>query len=173
MPELLDKPVTVAPSALPLSPAVEVDERAARRTLLDQVARLESELGALFCSAFPRKGFEWAVSTRGGPRLLSLAELETLRDDLADRLAENRHALNERTWVEEQKRRLLEDMMLEPERHRWVRIRNEDIGEPGCTSYHVRPRYGIIGMLMGWWRVKISSGCPLAGGPRGISVGTT
>jgi hypothetical protein len=26
----------------------------------------------------------------------------------------------------------------------------------------VRPRLGLIGMLMGWWRVVISSGCPLA-----------
>jgi hypothetical protein len=28
----------------------------------------------------------------------------------------------------------------------------------------VRPRLGLIGMLMGWWQVKLSSGCPLAGG---------
>jgi hypothetical protein len=26
----------------------------------------------------------------------------------------------------------------------------------------VRPRLGLIGMLMGWWQVKLSSGCPLA-----------
>jgi hypothetical protein len=26
----------------------------------------------------------------------------------------------------------------------------------------VRPRWSFIGMLMGWWRVVISSGCPLA-----------
>ena len=24
------------------------------------------------------------------------------------------------------------------------------------------PRLGLIGMLMGWWQVKLSSGCPLA-----------
>jgi hypothetical protein len=173
LPELLDKRFQAAPEVPSFAPGVEIDERAARRTLLDQIARLESELAALFCSAFPRKGFEWKVSTRGGPRLLSLAELELLRDDLAERLAANRRALNDRAWVEEQNRQLLEEMLLEPEKHRWVRIRNEDIGEPGCTSYHVRPRYGILGMLMGWWRVKISSGCPLAEGPRGTRIGTT
>jgi hypothetical protein len=27
----------------------------------------------------------------------------------------------------------------------------------------VRPRLGLIGMLMGWWQVKLSSGCPLPG----------
>ena len=39
---------------------------------------------------------------------------------------------------------------------------NEDIGEPGCKNWHVVPRLGIVGMLAGWWHVKISSGCPLA-----------
>ena len=36
----------------------------------------------------------------------------------------------------------------------------ERYGRPGCGAYHVRPRAGIVGMLMGWWQVKISSGCP-------------
>ena len=53
----------------------------------------------------------------------------------------------------------------EPEKHKWMRIGNEDIGEPGCKYWEVRPRLGVIGMLMNWWRVKISSGCPLAGPP--------
>jgi hypothetical protein len=26
----------------------------------------------------------------------------------------------------------------------------------------VRPRLGLIGMLCGWWQVKLSSGCPLS-----------
>jgi hypothetical protein len=32
----------------------------------------------------------------------------------------------------------------------------------GCGVWQVRPRLGLIGMLMGWWQVKLSSGCPLA-----------
>jgi hypothetical protein len=138
------------------------DERAARRTLLDQVARLESELAQLFCSTWPRKGFDLAVGGRGGPRLLSLAELEELRDELAARAQHARRSLSERTYAEEQKRRLIEEMLLEPDRHKWLRVSNEDIGEPGCKHWHVRPRWSLIGMLMGWWRVVISSGCPLA-----------
>jgi len=66
----------------------EVDECAARRSLLDQVAKLEDELSALFCASFPRKGFEWSVRSRGGPRLLSLGELERVRDALAARLGD-------------------------------------------------------------------------------------
>ena len=53
--------------------------------------------------------------------------------------------------------------MLDPAAHKWVRVGNEDIGEPGCKHWHVRPRWGLLGMLMNWWRVRISSGCPLAG----------
>ena len=138
------------------------DERSARRDLLEQVARLESDLAALFCSAYPRGGFDWRVPSRGGPRVLSLYELECLRDDLAERLHDVRRTLSERTWVEEQNRRLIEEMMLEPEKHKWVRVGNEDIGERGCKHWHVRPRWGILGMMMNWWRVRISSGCPLA-----------
>jgi hypothetical protein len=43
-----------------------------------------------------------------------------------------------------------------------VRVANRDLGESGCGVWHVRPRLGLIGMLMGWWQVKLSSGCPLA-----------
>jgi hypothetical protein len=138
------------------------DERSARRDLLEQIARLESDLSALFCSAYPRGGFDWRVPSRGGPRMLSFTELEMLRDDLAERLHTVRRTLSDRTWVEEQNRRLIEEMMLEPEKHKWVRVGNEDIGERGCKHWHVRPRWGILGMMLNWWRVRISSGCPLA-----------
>jgi hypothetical protein len=148
--------------APPASPRTLPDERAARRSLLDQVARLEAELGQLFCSTWPRQGFDVDVPGRGGPRLLSLADLEELRDDLADRVRHVRRSLSDRTYDEEQHRRLIEEMLLDPAAHKWVRVSNEDIGEPGCKSWHVRPRLGLIGMLMGWWRVVISSGCPLA-----------
>jgi hypothetical protein len=103
------------------------------------------------------------VATRGGgPRLLSLAELEELRDELAGRISDARRALSDRTWVEDRNRCLIEEMMLAPERHKWRRVSAEDIGEPGCKHWHVRPRFGLVGMLMNWWRVVISSGCPLA-----------
>jgi hypothetical protein len=150
-------------SAIPLRPYVQPDEAAARRTLREQIARLESELGALFCATYPRTGFEWGVPSRGGPRVLSLAELEELRDQLSQRLDHNRRVLGDRTYVEELHRRRIEEMLLHPEEHKFVRIQNEDIGEPGCKSWHVQPRFGLLGMLMNWWRVRISSGCPLAG----------
>ena len=51
--------------------------------------------------------------------------------------------------------------MLDPAAHRWERVTHEDIGEPGCRQCHARPRMGLLGLLMNWWRVIISSGCPL------------
>jgi hypothetical protein len=155
-------PDLLAPRAVPGAPLVAPDIRAARRSLLDQIGRLEAELAGLFCSTWPRKGFELSVPGRGGPRLLSLAELEEVRDALAARVQHARRALSDRTYAEECNRRLIEEMLLAPERHKWVRVANEDIGEPGCKHWHVRPRWGIIGMLLNWWRVRISSGCPLA-----------
>ena len=148
--------------APPAVPGTLPDERGARRTLRDQIARLEEELAQLFCSIWPRQGFELGVAGRGGPRLLSLGELEELRDELAAEVQHARRSLSDRTYREEQYRRLIEEMLLDPAAHKWVRVRNEDIGEPGCKSWHVRPRWSFIGMLMGWWRVVISSGCPLA-----------
>jgi hypothetical protein len=156
--------VEVVAAKAPGVAPVRVDERAARRSLLDQIAKLESELASLFCSAYPRLGFDWSVSSRGGPRILTLGELEQIRDELATRLEDNRRGLSERTLVEDQNRRLIEEMLLEPEKHRWVRVGNRDIGEPGCKHWHVRPRFGLLGMLLNWWRVCISSGCPLAEG---------
>lgn len=156
MTELLDHPPR---AGLRLQPR-QAGEAPARRTLLAQIARLESELCSLFCSAYPRQGFDWRVGSRGGPRILSLGELEVLRDELAGRVERTRRSLTERTYAEELQRRLIEEMMLDPAGHRWERVRNEDIGERGCKEYRVVPRLGLIGMLMGWWHVKISSGCP-------------
>ena len=155
-----------------LRPATRPDERPARQALLDQIAKLESELAAINCSTWPRKGFEFGgVTTRRGPRMLSLSELEELRDEMAERVRDARRALSERTYLEEQNRCRIEQMLLEPEQHKWVRVSHEDIGEPGCRHWHVRPRFGPLGMLMNWWRVVVSSGCPLArshGGHAGI-----
>jgi hypothetical protein len=137
-----------------------VDEAAARRTMRTQIARLEQELASLFASAYPRRGLEWKVGAAGGPRLLGVAELEELRDALAARVEDARRSLRERGYVERKNRERIEAMLAEPARFKWVRVSNEDIGEPGCKFWHSRPRLGLVGMLMGWWRVRISSGCP-------------
>jgi len=146
----------------PPAPRASQDERAARQTLLEQVRRLEEESAGLFASAWPRKGLDLRLAPpgRAGPRLLALGELEELRDDLVEHLGRGRALLAERAGAEEQGRRLIEEMLLDPAGHRWVRVSSEDIGEPGCRHWHVRPRAGLLGILMRWWRVVVSSGCP-------------
>jgi hypothetical protein len=136
------------------------DQAAARRSLREQIAKLERELSALFADAYPRRGLEWNVRSPGGPRVLGVGELEELRDALALRLEDARRTLTERGYVERKNLDRIEEMLVAPERFKWVRISNGDIGEPGCKYWHSRPRLGLIGMLLGWWRVKISSGCP-------------
>jgi hypothetical protein len=149
---------------LPGTSVVEIDESAARRSLREQIGKLERELATAFVSAYPRDGFDWAVRGVSGPRILGLGELERVRDDLAERLRTVRVDLAQRTEREEECRRLIERMMLDPKSYKYVRVSREDIGERGCGHWHVRPRLGIIGMMMGWWQVKLSSGCPLARG---------
>jgi hypothetical protein len=138
------------------------DEAPARRTLRTQIARLEHQLASLVVDVSPRDEIAWAIGARGGPRLPDLGELERTRDQLAERLHAAREALATRAEREARNRELLERMLRDPARHRFLRISAADVGEPGCGVWEVRPRLGLIGMLMGWWHVKLSSGCPLA-----------
>jgi hypothetical protein len=129
---------------------------AARRELRDQIARLEHELALALADAFPRREplrSGRSASAQAGPRLLGLGELETIRDELADRLV---------TLRAHRADALLEQMRAAPERHKGRVVTSADLGEPGCRVWKVRPRLGPLGVLMNWWRVKVSSGCPLA-----------
>jgi hypothetical protein len=160
----LERPV---PGSDALSGAQVADPSAtlaARQELRRQIALLEKRLGELFASAFPRAGIDWGVPAVGGPRVLGIAELERVRDGLAVRLREAQAELGRRGEIEEANRGLLESMIAEPDRYRWVRVSAEDVGERPCQHWHSRPRWGILGMLLGWWRVKHSSGCPLPAG---------
>jgi hypothetical protein len=139
-----------------------VDERAARMQLRSQIAALEAQLSDAVVSSFPHGGLQTAAPALRGPRVLTLGELEAVRDALAARLAQVRATLDARGEREEANRALLERMLLEPGRYKFLRVANRDIGEGGCGVWQVRPRLGLIGMLMGWWQVKLSSGCPLA-----------
>jgi hypothetical protein len=143
-------------------PATELDERPARAELRRQIGRLELELSRLVAEAFPRVDLEPGVAAVSAePRALGLGDLERVRDGLAQRIAAAREALAAQDELETANRELLDDMLAKPADFKWLRISRADVGQPGCGSWHSRPRFGLLGMLMGWWRVKISSGCPL------------
>jgi hypothetical protein len=138
------------------------DEGAARAELRRQISRLESALCAAVVEAPGTAGAAHTTVRRGGPRLISFADLEQVRDDLLARL----DAVRDRAVALEAHhataRALLEAMYIDPAAHKWTRVSRDDLGLDGCGHYHVRPKLGLVGMLRGWWVVKVSSGCPLA-----------
>lgn len=140
------------------------DELRARAELRRQIGRLERHLAALAAEGFPRVEIASgvpAVSREG--RALDLGELEALRDALAARVEDGRAALRERVDEDARNRELLDRMLAAPADYKLLQISRDAVGEPGCGHWHSLPRFGLLGMLMGWWRVRISSGCPLPG----------
>jgi hypothetical protein len=152
----------------------EAGERDARNALKRQIARLERECSAIVADGFPHISLTDMPAVRGevgcGPCLLTLAELERMRDRLVGRTQDMRRVAAERVEHERAARELLEGMKLEPGRYKFTRLPVRDLGQGGCGVWEVRPRLGLIGMLAGWWHVKLSSGCPLAKGPRGCAA---
>ena len=124
---------------------MSLDERAARRDLRAQIAR----------AGGPRRS---RARRRPGPRLLSLGELEAVRDALVARCrspapAPDGHEARGCCWS---------GCSPTPAPIASPASRSPRWAQPGCGAYVVRPRLGLLGMLAGWWEVKLSSGCPLA-----------
>jgi hypothetical protein len=149
----------VAALAAPLA----VPEAAARRALRDQIAHLERELATVLASTYPRVAAPPPAGRTGGPRLLGLAELERTRDALAARLSDVDARVAAQRASQAAARARLQAMLADPPAHKGERIAHAELGLPGCTVYAVLPRFGPVGLLTGWWRVKVSSGCPLPG----------
>jgi hypothetical protein len=159
-----------------LGAGAQLGERAARRALRGQIARLERDLVEQRCSKWPRPSSDFVASPagsrsaepvaatllaeRGEATLLGFGELVAVRDRLIETLSAERRALASRTRAEEDWRRVREELMLDPSAYAGVRVRNADVGEGGCGEIRSRPIGGLLGMLMGWWRVVVSSGCP-------------
>ena len=138
------------------------DELPARAELRRQIGRLELQLSRLLAAGFRRVEIAVGVpAVAAEPRALGLGELERVRDDLAERIADARLDLERRGELETRNRELLERMLAAPAEFKGLRISRADVGEPGCGHWQSTPRLGMLGMLMGWWRVKVSSGCPL------------
>jgi hypothetical protein len=171
--ELLELENTAVRVSRPATP--QDAELAARRSLRGQIARLERELADAFVTTFTFQmgSLESGAASPGQePRVLDLGELERVRDDLADRVRAARATIAERADAQAASRVCLERMLLEPGKYRFARVSRRELGEPGCGVWEVRPRLGLIGMLMGWWQVKISSGCPLPRGRGRLMVAT-
>ncbi len=135
----------------------EADEAAARRELRRQIARLEAEL-----AGYPeaRPGAETHPLLRPKGHLPDFAELSAARDALIERLREARAAAERKGEREARAHARRERIIGDPEAHRWERADGEECGDPGCGELRAVPRFGPLGAVAGWWRVKLSSGCP-------------
>jgi hypothetical protein len=158
--------------ALAASGATAVDGGpAARAQLRRQIATLELRLAQSLVDSLaygsPRPSAGAARPARAavpasarGPRVLDLGELERVRDDLAARVTTAAADLRRRADHAARARVRLEEMRRHPQRHRFARITLAELGEGHCGVWEVRPRLGLLGMLAGWWELKLSSGCP-------------
>jgi GntR family transcriptional regulator len=135
---------------------LELDERAARRELRRQIGRLEAELASY------RRDVETPPAPRipPKPRVAGIAELERTRDAMLAQLAAARAAAARRARRERRAREVRDAMVADPEAHKWDVVSAADTGEEGCAEWQVGPRFGPLGALMSWWRVKVSGGCP-------------
>ncbi|HYX78253.1 MAG TPA: GntR family transcriptional regulator [Solirubrobacterales bacterium] len=145
-----------------IEPGAEADERLGRRELRRQIARLETQLASYPADA-RRAGEPTHPLLRPKEHVAGMAELEAIRDDLIERLKMAREAAEGRGERQRRARARLEEMVRDPSAHKWETVSNEELGDPGCAGWKVAPRWGPVGALMNWWRVKVSSGCPLAG----------
>ena len=142
-----------------------VESRSTRAPRAARCATRSQSSSASWRRCSPRPGPARRSSGRssspGGPRVLDVGDLEALRDELAGRVEEIRRALRERADGEQENR--------EPDRGAGGRSRRATSGSGSRTTTSAsraastgtrRRASGLVGMLMGWWRVKISSGCP-------------
>ncbi len=143
----------------PVPTTRDADERLARDELRRQIARLETEL-----ASYP--GEVQAMLEPVHPLLLShshvpdAGELERTRDQLLDMLKRARDVAEDRGKRQRRARGRFEEMARDPAAHKWESVTYQEMGDPGCGGYEVQPRWGPVGALMNWWRVKVSSGCP-------------
>lgn len=147
------------PQAEPL--AGNGDERLGRRELRRQIARLEAQLASYPAEA-RKPGEPTHPLLRPKGHVADMAELEAIRDELIERLKQARGAAERQGERQQRARVRLEEMVSDPAAHKWETVSRQDVGEPGCAKVEVQPRWGPVGALMNWWRVKVSSGCPLA-----------
>lgn len=156
-------PVKDSPLPARVSPTLpdfdrDADEPATRRELRRQIARLEGEL-AEYASDL-RRGDPGHPLLQPKPRVADVERLEEVRNELLEQLAKVRERQARRGRRQGRARDRIEAMTRDPEGHKWQWVSNEDTGDPGCKNWRVTPRYGPVGALMGWWRIKVSSGCP-------------
>jgi len=142
---------------------LDVDLRtglAQRREFLRHIDKLERDVQRVLSAIAPRNRPALPPVPGNGPRLLTMKQLELVRDALSTQLTVAEEALAVQVHTRHEKRSLLKRMTEEPTKFRWARVTSVDVGLPGCLTWESVPRLGPVGMVKNWWRIRISSGCP-------------
>lgn len=149
---------------LPDPPLPPIDPEAGaatlRRELRAQIGRIEAELAMHAWEDRREPAPERVESAMPVGRIATVEELTETRDALVERLTRLRGEAERRSRGGARSRDHLERMVADPSSHRWEIVTSDDLGDPGCRNWRVVPRFGPVGAIMGWWRVKVSSGCP-------------
>src|SRR4051794_37957292 len=93
---------------------------AARRSLRQQIARLERELAETLASTYPRISAPHPIA-HGGPRLLGLEELERTRDALVARVSDTHRLKARQTADQARAKAKLAAMLADPPAHKGER----------------------------------------------------
>jgi DNA-binding transcriptional regulator YhcF (GntR family) len=143
------------------------DEQAVRRALRAQIAHLERELA----------GYAWEDRRTPAPpgpetalptgSVADAAALERTRDALLERLARLQREAERRGEAEHAARSRRAALTSDPAAHPWEVVGADEAGETGGGEWHVVPRFGPLGAIMGWWRVRA-----IAPGARGAPSGS-
>jgi DNA-binding transcriptional regulator YhcF (GntR family) len=131
------------------------DEAPARRELRRQIGRPEAHL-----ASYPDEagGAGTAAHPLLRPRghVAGAEELEATRDELLERLRDARARAERRGTQQSAARARRDSMIRDPGAHAWDAVSSEEIGDPGGATWEVTPRWGPVGALMNWWRVRVS-----------------
>ena len=153
-----DRDALPEPPLPPLDP--DAGAAALRRELRAQIGRIEAELAMHAWEDRRQPAPERVETALPVGRVASVEELTATRDSLIERLTRLRGEAERRGRRGARSRDHLERMVADPSAHRWEVVTSDHLGDPGCRNWRVVPRFGPLGAIMGWWRVKVSSGCP-------------
>src|SRR4051795_6638023 len=93
-------------------------DAAARRSLREQIARLESQLARTLATTYPRITPTGPPIRHRGPKLLDLEALEITRDALAARVSDVSRRTHAQAKAQAEARARLQDMRAHPERYK-------------------------------------------------------
>ena len=132
------------------------DAAALRRELRSQIAWLEGELGTYAWQDRLEPPPEGPLTAAPVARVADVEALTLIRTNLIDRLRRLRGEAERRGEAQRDARRQLTEMLSDPSGHAWEVVAAEDAGDGSGREWRVVPRFGPLGAILGWWRVKVT-----------------